>query len=81
MVVRGRVAHFDEVLADLRKGGPQALGFAKRLVYEVPEMSQTAGLGWTARLSAELFEGEEAAEGIAAFLGKRPARWARDADG
>ncbi len=74
-------AAVDEVLADLRKGGPQALGFAKRLVYEVPEMSQTAGLGWTARLSAELFEGEEAAEGIAAFLGKRPALWARDADG
>ena len=29
-------AAVEEVLADLRKGGPRALGFAKRLVHEVP---------------------------------------------
>jgi methylglutaconyl-CoA hydratase len=71
-------AAVEEVLADLRKGGPNALGFAKRLVYEVPRMEQKEAFQWTARLSGELFAGEEAAEGMAAFLGKRKAKWAAD---
>jgi methylglutaconyl-CoA hydratase len=66
----------EEVLADLRKGGPHALGFAKRLVYEVPAMNQKEAFQWTARLSAELFQGNEASEGVAAFLERRPAVWA-----
>jgi methylglutaconyl-CoA hydratase len=70
----------EEVLADLRKGGPKALGFAKRLVYEVPGMGQKEAFQWTSRLSGELFAGEEAAEGMAAFLGKRKAAWATRGD-
>jgi methylglutaconyl-CoA hydratase len=73
-------AAVDEVIADLRKGGPNALGFAKQLVYKVPAMEQKEAFGWTSRHSAELFAGEEAAEGMAAFLGKRKAAWARDGD-
>lgn len=69
-------AAVDEVLADLRKGGPKALGFAKRLVYDVPRMEPKEALQWTSRHSAELFAGDEAREGMAAFLGKRPASWA-----
>lgn len=69
-------AAIDEVLADLRKGGPKALGFAKRLVYDVPRMEPKEALQWTSRHSAELFAGDEAREGMAAFLGKRPASWA-----
>ncbi len=69
-------AAVDEVLADIRKGGPIALGFAKRLVYEVPEMAQREAFEWTARLSGELFAGDEAAEGMKAFLGKRRPAWA-----
>jgi methylglutaconyl-CoA hydratase len=65
-----------EVIADLRKGGPNALGFAKRLVHEVPAMGQKEAFQWTSRLSAELFAGEEAAEGMKAFLGKRKPAWA-----
>ncbi|MFP6627402.1 MAG: enoyl-CoA hydratase-related protein [Myxococcota bacterium] len=71
-------AAVDEVLADLRKGGPRALGFAKSLVYEVPGMDQKEAFQWTSRLSAELFSGDEAKEGMAAFLGKRKPRWATD---
>lgn len=67
-----------EVVADLRKGGPSALGKAKRLVYEVPEMDRREAFKWTAKLSGELFAGEEAAEGMAAFLGKRKPSWATD---
>ncbi len=67
-----------EVLGDLRKGGPNALGFCKRLVYEVPQMGQKEAIQWTARLSGELFKSEEAAEGMKAFLQKRKAAWAED---
>ena len=71
-------AAVDEVLADLRKGGPRALGFAKSLVYQVPGMDQKEAFQWTSRLSAELFSGDEAKEGMAAFLGKRKPSWATD---
>jgi methylglutaconyl-CoA hydratase len=73
-------AAVEEVLADLRKGGPQALGFAKRLVHEVPRMSQKEAFAWTAALSGELFKSEEAAEGVKAFLTKRAPRWAEPKD-
>jgi methylglutaconyl-CoA hydratase len=69
-------AAVDEVLADLRKGGPSALGAAKRLVYEVPALEQKEALRWASKLSAELFAGAEAAEGMKAFLQKRKPSWA-----
>jgi methylglutaconyl-CoA hydratase len=74
-------AAVDEVLDDLRRGGPAALGFAKRLVYEVPGMEQKEAFAWTAALSGRLFAGEEAREGMAAFLGKRPPAWAKPREG
>ncbi len=69
-------ATVEEILADLRKGGPEALGHAKRLVYRVPSMEQSEAFRWTSQLSAELFRGDEAREGMAAFLKRRPAAWA-----
>lgn len=73
-------AAVDEVLADLRKGGPNALGAAKRLVREVPRMEPEDAFPWAARLSAELFKSEEAAEGVGAFLKKRKPSWAGEDD-
>jgi methylglutaconyl-CoA hydratase len=73
-------AAVEEVLADLRKGGPNALGFAKQLVYEVPALGQKDAFQWTTRLSNDLFKSEEAAAGMKAFLKKQPAPWAGDAD-
>lgn len=70
-----------EVLDDLRRGGPNALGFAKRLVYEVPALARKDAFPWAAALSAELFAGEEAREGMAAFLGRRPPAWAKPDEG
>jgi methylglutaconyl-CoA hydratase len=67
-----------EVLADLRKGGPQALGLAKSLVYEVPLRNEADAIEWTTALSNQLFAGEEAREGMKAFLEKRPAAWASE---
>jgi methylglutaconyl-CoA hydratase len=72
-------AAVEEVLADLRKGGPNALCFAKRLVYQVPGMPQKEAFRFTSKLSGELFAGEEAKEGMAAFLGKRSPSWAEEA--
>lgn len=65
-----------EVLADLRKGGAKALGVAKSLVYEVPKLETSEALRWAGKLSAQLFAGEEAAEGMKAFLHKRKPSWA-----
>jgi len=71
-------AAVDEVLADLRLGGPEALGVAKRLVYEVPAMEQKEAFAWAADLSGRLFKGKEAAAGMKAFLKREKAPWAAD---
>lgn len=73
-------AEVDAVLADLRKGGPIALGFCKRLVNEVPAMKQKEAFAWTAQLSGQLFKGSEAAEGMKAFLQKRKPAWIESQD-
>lgn len=65
----------DEVVADLRRGGPNALGIAKRLIYEVPRMEPAAAMEWAAKLSAECFASDEAREGMRAFIEKRDAEW------
>ncbi len=71
-------AAIDEVLADLRLGGPNALGFAKSLVYEVPAMDQKDAFAWTADLSGRLFASDEAAAGMKAFLKREKPPWAPD---
>ena len=70
----------EEVLADLRKAGPKALGLAKQLVYEVPRRTTEEAFEWTTALSNELFASDEAREGMAAFLGKRAPSWAEEAE-
>jgi methylglutaconyl-CoA hydratase len=73
-------AAVEEVLADLRKGGPNALGLAKSLVHEVPKREQSDAFEWTTTLSNELFASDEAKEGMKAFLEKRSASWVESAD-
>jgi methylglutaconyl-CoA hydratase len=70
-------AAVEEVLSDLRKGGPRALGFAKRLVHEVPRMTAKDAFQWAASLSNDLFASDEAREGMAAFLQKRDPAWTK----
>ena len=64
-----------EVVADLRKGGPRALGLAKQLVYDVPTMTPAEAFEKMAKLSSELFGSDEAKEGMTAFLEKRKPGW------
>ncbi|WP_370327303.1 enoyl-CoA hydratase/isomerase family protein [Euzebya sp.] len=68
------------VVGAIARGGPEALGLAKRLVNEVPAMDRQAAFAWTAEISAERFASTEAAEGIAAFRERRDAAWV-SADG
>ncbi len=65
-----------EVVDDLMLGGPAALAACKQLVANVPSMSFDEALAWAGDLSAALFAGPEAAEGMSAFLEKRPPAWA-----
>jgi len=68
-------AEVQAVLDDIGKGGPQAVGLAKQLVNDVPAMTQHEAFTWTSELSASLFAGEEAREGMRAFIEKRRAAW------
>lgn len=68
-------AEVDAVVADLLAGGPAALAATKQIVAEVPGMPVDAAFDWTARLSASLFTGDEAKEGMAAYLEKRSPSW------
>lgn len=68
-------AAVDAAVADLLAGSPQALAAAKRLLERVPALGFDEALEWAGSLSAELFASEEAAEGMTAYLEKRPPRW------
>ena len=71
-------AEVGAVVADLLAGGPEALAAAKQLLAEVPGRSVDDAFRWTGALSARLFAGDEAREGMAAYLEKRPAAWVPD---
>ena len=71
-------AAVDEVVADLCLGGPNALGHAKSLVYQVPDMEQKEAFAWAADLSGRLFKSDEAAAGMRAFLKREKPPWATD---
>ena len=68
-------AAVDTVVADLKAGGPEAIAAAKQLMARVPGMPIDEAFQWTGELSATLFRGEEAAEGMRAYLDKRPPSW------
>lgn len=68
----GRVT---EILHKLVQGGPRAIAATKSLLYTVPFMPQGEAYTWTAKLSAELFQSQEARGGIAAFAKRQPAPW------
>ncbi|HEY5033295.1 MAG TPA: enoyl-CoA hydratase, partial [Actinomycetes bacterium] len=48
----------------------------KALLRRVPAMDRDAAFAWTSELSATLFGSAEAAEGMAAFVERRPPTWA-----
>ena len=68
-------AAVDAAVADLKAGGPEAIAAAKQLMARVPGMPIDEAFQWTGELSARLFRSEEAAEGMRAYLDKRPPSW------
>jgi len=66
----------------IAKGGPIAIAEAKRLVRHVARVSEDEAFRYAEAKIATLFASEEAAEGMAAFVGKRSPRWvASDGEG
>jgi len=70
-------AEINSIVDDLLAGGPEAIAATKRLLAEGPGTPAEDAFAWTSRLSAQLFAGDEAKEGMAAFREKRPAAWVR----
>jgi methylglutaconyl-CoA hydratase len=65
----------DAAVASVLKGAPGAVSATKALLAELAETSWSEGLSVARTRSAELFAGGEAAEGMDAFLHKRPPSW------
>jgi enoyl-CoA hydratase/carnithine racemase len=72
-------ALLDEWVAErttaIRQAAPGALRATKGLLRDLPQRDWDEGLTTAAALSAELFAGPEAAEGMEAFLQKRRPSW------
>jgi methylglutaconyl-CoA hydratase len=70
-------AAVERVVETLLHGGPQAQKAAKELLESLGELSLEEAKSHTAELIARMRVGEEAQEGMAAFLDKRKPRWSR----
>jgi len=74
----GLVRAAQEEVDAIAKAGPIAIAEAKRLVRTVSRLPEDEAYRYAEEKIAALFASEEAAEGMAAFVGKRPPRWAED---
>ena len=70
-------AEVDAVISDLLLGGPKAFAATKQLFETVPFMGPDEAIEYASIRSAELFGSDEAAEGMAAYLEKRPPYWVK----
>lgn len=68
----------DRLCDSLRQGGPGAVAATKGLLSLVPTMTVDEALTTMAQRSVELFNTDEAAEGMDAFRNRRPPSWAPD---
>jgi methylglutaconyl-CoA hydratase len=59
------------------KGGPNALREAKQLVRTVAALPEDEAFAWAEKKIASIFASEEAAEGMASFVEKRPPAWVK----
>ena len=56
-------------------GAPRAVAETKRLLHRVPTLDRSTAFAEMQALSEELFQGPDAAEGMAAFADKRAPVW------
>jgi methylglutaconyl-CoA hydratase len=64
----------------ISKGAPNAIAAAKRLVREIPRLATDDAYAIAAERIAKLFGSAEAAEGLSAFVQKRPPSWVEATD-
>ena len=70
-----------ELCTGILAGAPRAVAETKRLLHTVPGLPRDEAFARMQALSEELFQGDDAAEGMAAFLEKRRPSWSREIDG
>ncbi|MGP1275067.1 MAG: enoyl-CoA hydratase/isomerase family protein [Caulobacterales bacterium] len=70
-------AALDAVLADIRKGAPNAIAETKRLMRRARLHDAGSLIDDAARAFAAAVRSDEGAEGLAAFIEKRPAKWVK----
>jgi methylglutaconyl-CoA hydratase len=68
-------ARVKERVSNLLTGGPHALAVSKELLAAISEMPLSEAKNHTARVIADLRVGDEAQEGMTAFLEKRKPEW------
>jgi isohexenylglutaconyl-CoA hydratase len=68
------------LLGDLKHAAPGAVAATKALMFEVKDKSLDDTVAYRAELLNRLRGGEEAQEGLLAFMQKRPAQWAVEGD-
>jgi methylglutaconyl-CoA hydratase len=73
----GLVSAVDAEVAQLALGAPNAIAEAKRLIRTVSRLPMDEAFRYAEEKIAALFAAPEAAEGMAAFVGKRPPSWAQ----
>lgn len=70
----------NSVLDDIRQCAPGAIAAAKELLFTVKDAPLDATVEYRARMLNDLRMGDEAQEGMLAFMEKRPAKWATGGD-
>jgi enoyl-CoA hydratase/carnithine racemase len=71
------VSTVDDLCDGILRGAPAAVAATKRVLHTVPTMERDAAFAAMGALSNELFNGPDAAEGMAAFAEKRLPNWSR----
>jgi enoyl-CoA hydratase/carnithine racemase len=71
------VSTVDDLCEGIRLGAPAAVAATKRVLHTIAAMERDAAFDAMATLSNEMFNGPDAAEGMAAFAEKRLPNWSR----
>jgi enoyl-CoA hydratase/carnithine racemase len=71
------VSTVDDLCDGILQGAPSAVAATKQVLHSVASMERDAAFDAMAALSNEMFNGPDAAEGMAAFAEKRRPNWSR----
>ena len=73
------ISTVDDLCEGILRGAPAAVAATKRVLHTVAGTDRDAAFTAMATLSNEMFNGPDAAEGMAAFAQKRPPSWSPEA--